>query len=156
MSDIITERTRRQNVITETSDYEMKVIRNWLNTFEILKDDIINVDYLKEDIYQFSIDRTPVNPWVKRFVDGTGGLRQINFDFSISMPLSSKAIDNLINSKFCDDFLEIVDYKNKHHDLPNIDGAFKVECTSNGYLLQKTATTAIYIIQLNFQYYKEI
>lgn len=156
MSDVITENTQRENIITETSDYEMKVIRNWINTFEILNGDKINVDYLKEDVYEYSIDRTPNSPWVKKFVDGTGGLRQVSFDFSVSMPLSSNALDNLINSKFCDDFIEIVDYKNKHKDFPNIDGAFKVECASNGYLLQKTSTTSIYIIQMNFQYYKEI
>ena len=139
-----------------TSDYEMDAIRNWINNFDILEDKKINVDYLKEDVYEYSIDRTQSNLWIKKFVDGTGGLRQVTFDFSVSLPLSSTAMDNLVNSQFCDDFVAIVDSKNKNRDLPLIDGAFKIECTSSGYLLQKTATTSIYIIQLNFQYYKEI
>ncbi len=141
---------------TETSDYEMEAIRNWINGFDILDGKKINVDYLKENIYEYSIDRTPSSLWIKKFVDGSGGLRQVTFDFSVSLPLSSQAMDNLVNSQFCDDFVDIVDRKNKNKDLPLIEGAFKIECTSNGYLLQKTTTTSIYIIQLNFQYYKEI
>lgn len=140
----------------ETSNYEMEAIRNWINGFEILDGKKINVDYLKENIYEYSIDRTPSSLWIKKFVDGSGGLRQVTFDFSVSLPLSSQAMDNLVNSQFCDDFVDIVDNKNRNKDLPLIEGAFKIECTSNGYLLQKTATTSIYIIQLNFQYYKEI
>ena len=157
MSKIVTENDRR-NLITENDegDYEMSAIREWVNEFSILDNQKVNVDYLKEDIYQYSIDRTPSTIWVKKFVDGTGGLKQVTFDFSISLPLSSKALDNLLNSKFCEDFVDIVDRRNKNKDLPEIDGAFKISCTSNGYLLQKTSTTAIYIIQLNFQYYKEI
>lgn len=158
MSKIVTENDRMRNLITENDegDYVMNAIREWINTFTILNNQTINVDYLKEAIYQYSIDRTPSTLWVKKFVDGTGGLKQVTFDFSVSLPLSSKALDNLINSKFCDDFVGIVDKKNKNKDLPDIEGAFKIECTSNGYLLQKTSTTAIYIIQLNFQYYSEI
>lgn len=140
----------------EASNYEMEAIRNWINGFDILDGKKINVDYLKENIYEYSIDRTPSSLWIKKFVDGSGGLRQVTFDFSVSLPLSSQAMDNLVNSQFCDDFVDIVDRKNKNKDLPLIEGAFKIECTSNGYLLQKTATTSIYIIQLNFQYYKEI
>lgn len=158
MARIVTENDRNRNLITENDegDYEMSAIREWINEFSILSDTSVNVDYLKEDVYQYSIDRTPSSLWVKKFVDGTGGLRQVTFDFSISLPLSSKALDNLVNSKFCEDFVEVVDRRNKNKDLPEIEGAFKIECTSEGYLLQKTATTAIYIIQLNFQYYKEI
>lgn len=158
MSKIVTENEITRNLVTEndSGDYVMNAIKEWIDTFSILNNQAINVDYLKEDVYQYSIDRTPSNLWVKKFIDGTGGLKQVTFDFSVSLPLSSKAVDNLVNSKFCDDFVSIVDRRNKVKDFPDIEGAFKIECTSNGYLLQKTSTTAIYIIQLNFQYYTEI
>ena len=108
MAKLVTENDNKRNIITENDegDYEMSAIREWINEFPILSDTIINVDYLKEDIYQYSIDRTPSALWVKKFIDGTGGLRQVTFDFSISLPLSSTALDNLLNNGL----IEFVEY----------------------------------------------
>ena len=39
-------------------------------------------------------------------------------------------------------------------EFPQIEGAFSIKCTSPGYILQKTETQAIYIIQMNFAYYE--
>lgn len=133
---------------------KMKAIKDWIEKCNLLEGNKINVDYLKDDIFSYSIDRIPSNPYIKKFVDGTGGLKQITFDFTVQAPLSSNAIDNLINSKFCEDFMDWIEKQNRLKIFPDIDGAFKIECTSPGYILTKTDTTAIYIIQLNFQYYE--
>lgn len=133
---------------------KMQLIKEWIETCPLLDGNKISVDYLKDDIDSYSIDRTPIQPEVSNFIDGRGGKRQIAFDFSVTAPLSSKSIVNLANSKFCEDFMNWVSAQNKLKNFPIIDGAFSIKCTSPGYILQKTETTAIYIIQMNFTYYE--
>ncbi len=134
---------------------KMEQIKEWIETCPLLKGGKINVDYLKDKPQSYSIDRTPVNPDMNNFIDGNGGKRQIAFDFSVTAPISSsKAIINLANSKFCEDFTEWIKMQNRLKQFPKIKGAFSIKCTSPGYLLQKTETMAIYIIQMNFTYYE--
>jgi len=133
---------------------KMQLIKEWIETCPLLKGGKIAVDYLDEEIDSYSIDRTPTQPEIYNFVDGRGGKRQIAFDFSVTAPLSSQTIVNLANSKFCEDFMEWISTQNTLKNFPKINGAFSIKCTSPGYILQKTKTTAIYIIQLNFTYYE--
>jgi len=128
-------------------------IKEYIETCPLLKKGKINVDYLKDKPQSYSIDRTPVNPIVKTFADG-GAIKQITFDFSVTAPISSQTIVNLANSKFCEDFMKWIKEQNQKRKLPQIKGVQKIECTSPGYILQKTETTAIYIIQMNCQYYE--
>lgn len=132
---------------------KMQLVKEWIETCPLLKGDKINVDYLKDDIDSYSIDQVPVNPVKEPYIDGTE-LKQIAFDFTIQAPISSKVLVNLTNSKFCEDFQNWIKEQNNNENLPQIPGIEKVECTSPGYVLQKTETTAIYIIQMNCQYYE--
>ena len=132
----------------------IQLIKEWIETCILLNNGKINVDYLKDDINNYSIDQTPVNPIVKTYTDG-GTLKQITFDFSVQAPLSSKSMVNLINSKFCEDFMAWIEEQNKSNNLPEIPGITQIMCTSPGYVLHKTETMAIYVIQLNCQYYKD-
>lgn len=132
---------------------KMQLIKEYIETCPLLDGDKINVDYLKDEVYSYSIDRTPSQPLVQGFIGG-GGKKQITFDFSVTAPLSSKVVTNLTNSKFGEDFIQWIETQNRNKVFPKIDGAFKIECTSPSYVLQKTETTAIYIIQMNFVYYE--
>ncbi len=132
---------------------KMELIKEWIEKCPLLKGGKINVDYLKDKAQSYSIDKVPVEPLVKPFTDG-GGIMQIAFDFSVTAPISSKSIINLANSKFCEDFQDWIKTQNKKGILPKIKGVQEIKCTSPGYLLQKTETTAIYIIQMNCQYYE--
>lgn len=132
---------------------KIELIKEWIETCPLLKGGKINVDYLKDKPQSYSIDRTPVNPIVKPFMDG-GAIKQIAFDFTVTAPISSQVIVNLANSKFCEDFMEWVEVQNRIKNFPKIENAFSIKCTSPGYILQKTETTAIYIIQMNFMYYE--
>ena len=133
---------------------KMEKIKEFIETCSLLDGDKINVDYLKDEVYSYSIDRTPTQPKVAKFIDGCGGKKQITFDFTVTAPISSKVVTNLANSKFGEDFVEWIETQQRIRNLPNIDGAFSIECTSPSYILQKTQTTAIYIIQMNFTYYE--
>lgn len=132
---------------------KMQLIKEYIETCPLLNGDKINVDYLKDDIYSYSIDRTPTEPLIKKFIGG-GGKYQITFDFTVTAPISSRVVTNLANSKFGEDFIEWIKNQNALKNFPKIDGAFSIECTSPSYILQKTDTTAIYIIQMNFTYYE--
>ena len=133
---------------------KMERIKEFIETCPLLDGDKINVDYLKDEIYSYSIDRTPSNPVLRKFNDGTGGKYQITFDFTVTAPISSRVVTNLANSKFGEDFIEWIKIQDRNKNFPDIDGAFSIECTSPSYILQKTETTAIYIIQINFIYYE--
>lgn len=133
----------------------MKLIKEWIETCPLLNGGKISVDYLQDDIDSYSIDRTPSNPIVSTDIIG-GKTKQITFDFVVQAPLSSQTIVNLANSKFCEEFMEWVETKNKNREYPEITGAQEIGCTSPGYILQKTKTTAIYIIQMRCEYYESI
>lgn len=137
-----------------TNESKMQKIKEFIEICPLLEGGKINVDYLEDDVYSYSIDKTPVQPQVKKFVDGMGGKYQIAFDFTVQLPLSPAVIDNLTNSKFGEDFADWIESQNNLGNLPDIDGAFSIECTSPNYVLQKTETQVIYIIQNNFTYYK--
>lgn len=128
-------------------------IKEWLQECPLLNNGSINVDYLNEKIYSYSIDRTPNALEFQPFYFG-GGKKQITFDFTCTFPYSSKAVDNLLNSQFGEDFVAWVETQNKSHNLPDINGAFSIECTTPAYVLQKSDTVAVYIIQFRFVYYE--
>lgn len=136
------------------SKSKMQIIKEYIETCPLLDGDQINVDYLKDEVYSYSIDRTPTTPIIQKYVDGYGGKKQITFDFTVTAPLSSRVVTNLANSKFGEDFINWVEEQQMLRNLPKIDGAFSIECTSPSYIIQKTDTTAIYIIQMNFIYYE--
>lgn len=133
---------------------KLQAIKEFIETCSLLDGNKINVDYLKDEVFSYSIDRTPTQPTQEKFVDGCGGKKQITFDFTVTAPLSSQSIVNLQNSQFGEDFIDWILEQNSLRNLPKIDGAFSIECTSPSYILQKTQTTAIYIIQMNFTYYE--
>lgn len=130
----------------------IELIKEYLETCSLLNDGTIHVDYLNEDIDSYSIDETPSNPILKLYTDG-GSLRQILFDFVVTEPFSK--IENLKNSKFFEDFSKWIEIENRKGNLPNIEGAQYIKCTSPGYILQKNETIAIYIIQMQFVYKME-
>lgn len=132
---------------------KMELIKEYIETCPLLNNGKINVDYLDDEVYSYSIDKTPVQPQVKKYIDGMGGKYQITFDFTVTLPLSPEIISNLTNSEFGEDFIAWIETQNMLGNLPNINGAFSIECTSPNYVLQKTETQAIYIIQMNFTYY---
>lgn len=132
---------------------KMQLIKEFIETCELLNGNKINVDYLKDKTISYSIDRTPSNPIISKDILG-GQTKQITFDFVVQAPLSSQAIINLANSKFCEDFMKWIEDNNKNKKYPKIDGVQEISCTSPGYILQKTETTAIYIIQMRCEYYE--
>ena len=128
---------------------KMELIKEFIETCPYIKNGKVNVDYIKDKPQSYSIDETPVDPILQNFADG-GRRLQIQFDFSIQASFS--ALENIKNSKFCDDFFKWIYEQNKILNLPNIDGICWIKCLGRGTILQTTEATAIYVIPMQVVY----
>ena len=128
---------------------KMELIKEFIETCPYLNKGKVNVDYIKDKPLSYSIDETPVDPVLQNFSDG-GRRLQIQFDFSIQANFS--ALENIKNSKFCDDFTDWIYKQNKKENLPKIVGAVWIKCLGRGTILQTTETTAIYVIPMQLAY----
>lgn len=128
---------------------KMELIKEFIETCPYLKKGKVNVDYIKDKPQSYSIDETPVDPVLQNFLDG-GRRLQIQFDFSIQANFS--VLENIKNSKFCDDFTDWIYEQNKQENLPKIDGAVWIKCLGRGTILQTTDKTAIYVIPMQLVY----
>lgn len=128
---------------------KMELIKEFIETCSLLKNGKVNVDYIKDKPQSYSIDETPVDPVLVNFRDG-GRRLQIQFDFSIQANFS--VLENIKNSKFCDDLTDWIYEQNKQENLPKIDGAVWIKCLGRGTILQTTDSTAIYVIPIQVAY----
>lgn len=128
---------------------KIELIKEFIEACPYLNKGKVNVDYIKNKPLSYSIDETPVDPVLQNFSDG-GRRLQIQFDFSIQANFS--ALENIKNSKFCDDFTDWIYEQNKQENLPKIDGAVWIKCLGRGTILQTTDSTAIYVIPIQVAY----
>ena len=128
---------------------KIELIKEFIEACPYLNKGKVNVDYIKNKPLSYSIDETPVDPVLQNFSDG-GRRLQIQFDFSIQANFS--ALENIKNSKFCDDFTDWIYEQNKQENLPKIDGAVWIKCLGRGTILQTTDSTAIYVIPMQLAY----
>ena len=131
---------------------KIELIRDFIETCPLLKNGKVNVDYIKDKPQSYSIDETPATTVLIAYPDG-GSRNQILFDFSIQADFS--ALENIKNSKFCDDFTGWIKQQDKIGNLPKIDGICWIKCTGRGTILQTTETTAIYVIPMQVVYEEE-
>lgn len=89
---------------------KLELIKDYIATCPLLSSGKIRLDYLDDEIDSYSIDLTPNNPVYKQYADGSC-LKQITFDFVANAPYS--AIENLVNSKFFEDFSTWIETQNK-------------------------------------------
>ena len=128
---------------------KIELIKEFIETCPLLKNGKVNVDYIKDKPQSYSIDETPATTVLIPYPDG-GSRNQILFDFSIQADFS--ALENIKNSKFCDDFTDWIKQQDKIENLPKIDGICWIKCTGRGTILQTTETTAIYVIPMQVVY----
>ena len=128
---------------------KMELIKEFIETCPYLKKGKVNVDYIKDTPQSYSIDETPVEPVLVNFRDG-GRRLQIQFDFSIQANFS--ILENIKNSKFCDDFTDWIYKQDKIGNLPKIDNICWIKCLGRGTIQQTTENTAIYVIPMQIAY----
>ena len=130
----------------------IELIKEFIETCPLLKNGKVNVDYIKDKPQSYSIDETPSTTILKQYTDG-GTQNQILFDFSIQANFS--ILENIKNSKFCDDFSKWIKEQNNKANLPKINNICWIKCTGRGTILQTTETTAIYVIPMQVVYDEE-
>ena len=128
---------------------KMELIKEFIETCPYLKKGKVNVDYIKDNPQSYSIDETPVDPVLVNFRDD-GRRLQIQFDFSIQANFS--ILENIKNSKFCDDFTDWIYEQDKIGNLPKIDNICWIKCLGRGTIQQTTENTAIYVIPMQIAY----
>lgn len=131
---------------------KMTLIGEFLETCPLLKNGKVTLDYIKEKPQSYSIDETPVEPVLNNFRDG-GRRLQVQFDFSIQANFN--VLENIKNSKFCDDLINWIEEQNNKDNLPKIDGIDWIKVLGRGTITQTTETTAIYIIPMQVAYVEE-
>lgn len=133
-------------------------IREYFDNCPLLKADAkLNLDYLGLEEVEYGIYSEPVNPVIKKYVDGDE-LKQHTFVFAVKNLMSDSYITQLENISFFDRFIQWVEQNNKQRKLPQLEGkrqAQRLEILTNGYLIAQDEGKAQYQIQMRLIYKEE-
>lgn len=133
-------------------------IREYFDNCPLLKADAkLNLDYLGLEEVEYGIYSEPVNPLIKRYVDGDE-LKQHTFVFAVKNLMSDSYITQLENISFFDKFIQWIEENNKQRNLPKLEGkrqAQRLEILTNGYLIAQDEGKAQYQIQMRLIYKEE-
>lgn len=133
-------------------------IREYFDNCPLLKADAkLNLDYLGLEEVEYAIYSEPVNPIIKKYVDGDE-LKQHTFVFAVKNLMSDSYITQLENISFFDRFIQWVEQNNKKRKLPQLEGkrqAQRLEILTNGYLIAQDEGKAQYQIQMRLIYKEE-
>lgn len=114
----------------------------------------LNVDYLLDKVKTYSVNENAgYNPIINKFLKGSE--RQIMFTFDSKLIWNEDIQNNIDNSKFFEDFRNWLETNNKNKIFPDIEGIYKIEALTNGYIFATNANEAIYRIQCKAEYFKE-
>nr|DAS83765.1 MAG TPA: Minor capsid protein from bacteriophage [Caudoviricetes sp.] len=133
-------------------------LREYFDGCPLLKADAkLNLDYLGLEDVEYGIYSEPVNPIIKKYVDGDE-LKQHTFVFAVKNLMSDSYITQLENISFFDKFIQWIEENNKQRNLPKLEGkrqAQRLEILTNGYLIAQDEGKAQYQIQMRLIYKEE-
>lgn len=115
---------------------------------------VVNMDLLEDNPVMYSIESTPAEPVVKRFVNGDT-LRQ--YVFSLCSRTLYSPGENLQTAEFYEKFSDWLEECTKEKKLPLLEGkeqSKSIRATTGGYLYDNQGTSCQYRIQCQFIYYK--
>lgn len=111
----------------------------------------INVNFLSDDINNYSLDKIPVQVEQEQWIIGSTLCRDV-FSFRSRMNYSADVISNIENIGFYETFEKIIKQKNNDKDLPDIEGIETIKCLNAGTLVKANTNTAEFDIQLQIEY----
>lgn len=114
----------------------------------------LGVDSLTSDVHSFSLDITPCNPVLERYISGTT-IKQQTFVLSGRFAYNN---DNTTILRFFDKLATWIKQNNGTEVFPNMgENQFpeEIQILSNGYLINHDGTEAKYQIQLKLIYREE-
>jgi len=116
----------------------------------------VNIDYLEENSTVYSIEEVPVDPIIKKYVNGDS-VRQLQFIFCSREPYGADVLQNISNSGFYEDFANWIETQNNINSLPILNEGYEsqeIKVLSPGYAFQVDVDKARYQIQLRLKYFK--
>ena len=117
----------------------------------------VNINYLEENTDTYSIEEVPVEPVVKKYINGDS-IRQYAFIFTSREPYGADVLTNIDNSGFYEKLADEIEKNNNNEIFPLLgDGLepLEIKVTSTGYAFAVTEVTAQYQINLRLKYFKK-
>lgn len=117
----------------------------------------VNVDYLSENPTTYSIEAVPVNPILKKYINGDT-VRQFVFVFCSRESYGEDVRNNIDNCGFYENFSNWLEECTLESKLPILDEdmeAWGIECLTSGYAFDTNADNARYQIQVKLKYFKK-
>lgn len=142
----------------ESNNLRVIKLREYLfNILETIKTNYeqININFLSNEIDNYSLDKIPVQREVERWITGVS----INHDvytFRSRCNYSQDVLSNAINVGFFEEFEKIIKDKNNKKDLPDIEGIQAIRCLNCGTLNYAGTNTAEFSIQIEIDYMEDI
>lgn len=116
----------------------------------------VNVNYLEPNSDTYSIEEVPVDPVIKKYVNGDS-VRQYAFIFTSREPYGVDVLTNIDNSGFYEKLADEIENNNNNEIFPLLDNGLEpleIKVTSTGYAFAVTEDTAQFQIQLRLKYFK--
>lgn len=135
----------------------LQAIADWLRGCPLLADQRLNVNYLGAEPVEYAIIEAPTTPVLQSYLDGSS-IRQRAVAITAVKDYSPDLLQQLAETGFWEAFAQWVEAQNEAETLPDLgDGktSLVVEVSATHYLLQTTAQTARYQIQLLLTYEQE-
>lgn len=117
----------------------------------------VNVNYLEPNTDTYSIEEVPIEPILKKYVNGDS-IRQYAFIFTSREPYGIDVLQNIDNSGFYERFADWIENQNYNEIFPLLDNGLEpleIKVTSTGYAFAVTEDTAQFQIQLRLKYFKK-
>lgn len=132
--------------ITKLRAYLFDIIQNLNEQYEQ-----INVDFLSNDINNYSLDKIPTQTQVNNWIIGNVLHREV-YSFRSRMSYSADVVSNIENIGFYETFAKIIKQNNENNILPDIEGIESISCLNCGTMVNANTNTAEFDIQIQIEY----
>lgn len=124
-----------------------------MNLIEEMKLDVeqLNVNFLSNEINNYSLDKIGVIPQDEEWITGTIIYKDV-YNFTSRMNYSADTITNLENIGFYEIFEKLIKQKNDANDLPDIEGIESIQCLNAGTMRMANTNTAEFSVQIQITY----
>lgn len=111
----------------------------------------INVNFLSNDINNYSLDKIPIQTEVNQWIIGNILHREV-YSFRSRMNYSADVTSNIENIGFYETFEKIIKQNNDKQIFPNIEGIESIKCLNCGTMNNANTNTAEFDIQIQIEY----
>ena len=134
----------------------MEQVRKFLLTCPLLAEGKLNVDFLPEDVCNYSIEAVPAKEIVRSYVNGAS-VRQFLFVVASREFYGEEIKQQLDNLSFYDNFSGWLMRQTRGKNLPELGEhrkALLMEASTSGYVMAAEANMERYQIQCRLEYFQ--